>query len=118
MQRVNLYANEKFRKILNEHPELPIVFLANEEANTGDYSLVYCESVHVSIGEILNEETPYDKDTTFTDRDEFEEAIADAICDEDEYKNMSDKEFYEAVEKIAAKYDKYWVDVIEVVVGN
>ena len=42
MQRVDLFANEKFRKILNEHPDLPIVFLATEEANTGDYSLVYC----------------------------------------------------------------------------
>lgn len=32
MQRVDLFANEKFRKILNEHPDLPIVFLATEEA--------------------------------------------------------------------------------------
>ena len=118
MQRVDLFANEKFRKILNEHPDLPIVFLANEDANTGDYSLVYCESVHVSIGEILNEETPYDKDTTFTDRDEFEEAIADAICDEEECREMNDVQFDATVKKIAAQYDKYWADVIEVVVGN
>lgn len=118
MQRVDLFANEKFRKILNEHPDLPVVFLATEEANTGDYSLAYCESVQVIIGEILNEETPYDRGTTFTDRDDFEEAIADAICDEDEYENMSDSEFDEAVEKIAAQYDDKWVKVIEVVVGN
>ena len=118
MQRVDLFANEKFRKILNDHPDLPIVFLANEEANTGDYSLVYCESVQVNIGEILNEETPYDRDTTFTDRDDFFEAIGDAICDQAEYKAMSDKEFDEAIEKIAAQYDQYWVEVIEVVVGN
>lgn len=51
MQRVDLFANEKFRKILNEHPDLPIVFLANEDANMGDYSLMYCESVQVGIGE-------------------------------------------------------------------
>ena len=118
MQRVDLFANEKFRKILNEHPDLPVVFLANEEANTGDYSLVYCESVQVGIGEILNEETPYDRDTTFTDRDDFMEAIGDAICDQEEYKAMSDKEFDEAIEKIAAQYDDKWVEVIEVVVGN
>lgn len=118
MQRVDLFANEKFRKILNEHPDLPIVFLATEEANTGDYSLVYCESVQVGIGEILNEETPYDRDTTFTDRDDFMEAIGDAICDQPEYKTMTDKEFDEAIEKIAAQYDDKWVKVIEVVVGN
>ena len=118
MQRVDLFANEKFRKILNEHPDLPIVFLATEEANTGDYSLVYCESVQVGIGEILNEETPYDRDTTFTDRDDFMEAIGDAICDQPEYKTRTDKEFDEAIEKIAAQYDDKWVKVIEVVVGN
>lgn len=118
MQRVDLFANEKFRKILNERPELPIVFLATEEANTGDYSLVYCESVQVIIGEILNEETPYDRGTTFTDRDDFFEAIWDAICDQEEYKAMTDKEFYEAVKNIAAQYDDKWVEVIEVVVGN
>lgn len=118
MERVDLFSNEKFRKFLNEHPDLPIVFLATEEANTGDYSLVYCESVQVGIGEILNEETPYDKETTFTDRDDFLEAIGDAICDQTEYKAMSDKEFDEAIEKIAAQYDDKWVKVIEVVVGN
>lgn len=118
MQRVDLFANEKFRKILNEHPDLPIVFLANEDANMGDYSLMYCESVQVGIGEILNEETPYDRDTTFTDRVDFFEAIGDAICDQEEYKAMTDKEFDEAIEKIAAQYDQYWVEVIEVVVGN
>lgn len=118
MQRVNLFANEKFRKILNEHPDLPIVFMANEYANAGDYSLEYCEIVQVGIGEILNEETPYDKDATFTDRDDFEETIADAICDEEEYREMNDAQFDATVQKIAAQYDKYWVDVIEVVVGN
>lgn len=118
MQRVDLFANEKFRKILNEHPDLPIVFLANEDANIGDYSLMYCGSVQVGIGEILNEVTPYDKDTTFTDHDDFEETIADAICDEDEYKNMSESEFDEAVKNIAAQYEDKWVEVIEVVVGN
>lgn len=118
MQRVDLFANEKFRKILNEHPDLPIVFLATEDANIGDCYLMYCESVQVSIGEILNEETPYDRDTTFTDRDDFMEAIGDAICDQDEYKAMSVKEFDEAVKNIAAQYDDKWVKVIEVVVGN
>ena len=118
MQRVDLFANEKFRIILNEHPDLPVVFLANEDANIGDYSLMYCESVQVGIGEILNEVTPYDKDTTFTDHDDFEETIADSICDEDEYKSMSDREFDEAVKNIAAQYDDKWAKVIEVVVGN
>ena len=118
MQRVDLFANEKFRKILNEHPDLPVVFLANEDANIGDYSLMYCGYVQVGIGEILNEVTPYDKDTTFTDHDDFEEAIADAICNEDGYKNMRNSEFDEAVKNIAAQYDDKWVKVIEVVVGN
>ena len=36
----------------------------------------------------------------------------------DEYKAMTDKEFDEAIEKIAAQYDDKWVQVIEVVVGN
>ncbi len=31
---------------------------------------------------------------------------------------MSDKEFDEAIEKIADQYDDKWVEVIEVVVGN
>lgn len=110
----------KLRKFIAENPDLPIVVLAGEEANGGDWSWVYCASVDCNITEILDIKTPYDRDDgiVFDDKGDFEEAVADVLEDREECKNMSNTEFDEAVKREAAMYDGCWRKVIAVYVTN
>lgn len=50
----------------------------------------------------------------FTDRDEFEEAIADSLADRD----CTDEEFNALVKKEMAEYDPYWKPCIILNVDN
>ena len=108
------------RKLITENPDLPIVVLADEEANGGDWNWVYCASVDCNITEILDIKTPYDRDDgiVFDDKGDFEEAVADVLADRESFKNMSNTEFDEAVKREAAMYDGCWRKVIAVYVTN
>lgn len=100
----------ELRKFITENPELPIVVLAGDEANSGDYQYAYCSHVECKIGEILDCELPFDDDRIliFCDRDDFRETLGDFLCD------LSDEEFERELEK----YEPYWKKVIEVWVNN
>ena len=52
------------------------------------------------------------------DRGDFEEAIAEHICDCEQYRSMSDKEFVAVVQRMAAEYDGYWEKVIAIYASN
>lgn len=108
------------RKLIAENPDLPIVVLAGEEANGGDWSWVYCASVDCNITEILDIKTPYDRDDgiVFDDKGDFEEAVADVLEDREECKNMTNAEFDETVKRETAMYDRYWRKVIAVYATN
>lgn len=110
----------KLRKLIAENPDLPIVVLAGEEANHGEWGWEYCNDVDCSITEILDIKTPYDRDDgiVFNDKGDFEEAVAYVLEDREECKNMSDAEFDEAVRREMAMYDGCWRKVIAVYVTN
>lgn len=110
----------ELRKLIAENPDLPIVVLASEEANSGEWGWQYCCNVSCEVQEILDVKTPYDREDgiIFHDRGDFEEAIADHKCDLESYKSMSDHEFDEAVRREAAMYDRCWRKVIAVYASN
>lgn len=110
----------ELRKLIAENPDLPIVVLAGEEANRGDWSWQYCNDVDCAITIILDIKTPYDRDDgiIFDDKGDFEEAVADVLEDREECKTMTNIEFDEAVKREAALYDGYWRKVIAVYVSN
>lgn len=110
----------ELRKLIAENPELPIVVLASEEANIGEWCWQYCNNVSCEVQEILDVKTPYDRDDgiIFHDKSDFEEAIADHICDLEQYKSMSDKQFCEVVQRIMAEYNDCWVKVIAIYASN
>ena len=108
----------ELRKLIAENPDLPIVILASEEANPGgEYAWMYCSYVHCEIDFILDTHTPYDGETVFTDKDEFEEAVSDALYDK-ETSDLSDSEFDAMVKAEVAKYEPYWRKVIAVYADN
>lgn len=109
----------ELRKLIAENPDLPIVVLASEEANSGEWGWQYCNNVSCCIKEILDIRTPFDRDDTiFDDRDEFEEAIGDCMYYKEPYKSMTNGEFDAAVHREASMYDGYWKKVIAVYVSN
>lgn len=110
----------ELRKLITENPDLPIVVLADEEANHGEWGWEYCHDVSCAVQKILDVKTPYDREDgiIFHDRGDFEEAIADTLCDREFFKSLSNKEFDEAVAREAAMYDDCWKKVIAIYVSN
>lgn len=106
------------RKLIAENPDLPIVVLASDTANTGDFGWMYCENVSFKIGEVLDCDLPFDSEYVFTDRDEFEEALADYLCDVPEAENLLGAEFDKFVDDELAEYEPYWKKVIEICASN
>ena len=108
----------ELRKLIAENPDLPIVVLAGEKANNGDSYWMYCSFVNAIIEEILYIYDPYDgEDAVFNDKDEFEEAVSDALYDK-ETSDLSDSEFDAMVKAEVAKYEPYWRKVIAVYADN
>lgn len=107
--------SDKLKKLILENPELPIVILANEDSSNADYGWTFCSSISFYIEEILDYDF-YDSDEVFTDRDRFEEVIADNLYDE--YCEKPEEEYEAAIKCEVEKYDPYWKKVIAIYASN
>lgn len=81
------------KNLILENPDLPLIIFAGENANDGDYAY---EQVYASEGEI-KELTLY-KDY-WLDKDGYKEKLSNDLSDEYEYKHLSDKEYFEMIDK-------------------
>ena len=108
--------SDELKKLILENPDLPIVVLAGEEANGGDWYWTYCSSISFDIGEILDCDFYDYDDTVFTDRDRLEEYIGDMLYDE--YCNKSDEEYEAAIKQKLAELEPYWTKVIAIYATN
>ena len=111
-----LFAAQDVRKLMMENPDLPVCFLATEEANTGDYNTMFCTSVHAEIGEILDCQQDIKDEIIFTDRDHFEDELYCMLDYSDDFDSEEalDTEF----KRLVAEYEPYWRKCILVTVGN
>ena len=108
--------SDELKKLILENPDLPIVVLAGEEANGGDYYWMFYSSISFHIDEILDcDFLDYD-DTVFCDRDRLEEYIEDMLYDE--YHDKSDEEYDEAIKSKLAELEPYWTKVIAIYATN
>jgi hypothetical protein len=73
-----------------------------------------CSYVKAYKGEYLDCSQSVNDCMCFTDRDEFEEAVADSLAD----RNCTDEEFDALVKKEMAEYDPYWKPCIILNVDN
>lgn len=110
----------ELRKLMLDNPDLPIVVLAGDEANHGDWCWEYCNRVSCCIAEILDVHTPYDSEDgiVFSDKDDFREAVAEELGDKGICIAMSDAEFDAAVEREVKMYDGCWKKVIAIYADN
>lgn len=113
-----LHTGDKIRKILLEHPDLPLLVFAGDECNSGDYSYMSCTLVTAEVGEFLDCQQDVEPERCYNDRGDFEEALADRLYYSDEAKGKTDEEFDALVKEKMAEYDPYWKPCIILWVNN
>lgn len=110
--------NAELKKLIIENPNLPLLIFVTEDANSGEWS-VELASCGCSKGIVLDATKdcwlPRD-DRIYTDASDLEEDIRNALDDEDEYKSLSDKEFYSVVAEKVKALEPYWKECIIVTV--
>lgn len=106
---------DELKKLIAEHPDYPIVVLCNYEVCADDsYYWWYAPDLHFSIGEILDCKQDINDERVYTDRDDFEEDLADRLSDSGHYDEITDEEFDAIVKAELAKYEPYWKKVIQI----
>lgn len=106
---------DELKQLISEHPDYPIVVLVGTEVVADDsYGWWYAPEIRFSIGEILDCEQDINDEKVYTDRDEFEEDLADILGDSGDYDETTDEEFDAIVKAELAKYEPYWKKVIQI----
>lgn len=106
---------DELKKLIAEHPDYPIVVMvANEVVADDFYGWWYAPSLSFSIGEILDCEQKVNDEKVYTDRDDFEEDLADILGDSGDYDETTDEEFDKIVQEELKKYEPYWKKVIQI----
>jgi len=113
-----LHSADELKQLIVENPDLPIVVFAGENANIGDYSYMSCSHVSVKKGEFLDCEQQIDDCKCYTDRDDFEEDVADVLAGEEQYRDLPYDEFNSIVERTVNEYDDFWKPCILLLVDN
>ena len=99
----------ELRKLIIENPDLPLIVFAGEEAWSGDYCYSQSLDVRARIdtlglyGDIWMEE------------DDYRDKLVDDLCDEEEYRDLSDEEYYKMIDQKIAETE--FVKAIVVYVG-
>lgn len=108
--------NEKFLKLVQENPDLPIKTYISGECCGDDMwyvgEIYDCEVSELALYEpYYSEERYYEKD----DIDDIIDDIYERLCDEEQYSNLSDKELNEICKQKAEELD--WQKCIVLYVG-
>ena len=114
---------EKLKKLIEEHPDYPIVVLAGEDANSGDYYWMFCSDVSFNVGEILDCQAPYYDEAVCCDREYFEDKMSDWLFDKllddgIDAQHMPDEDFDKLLQEEIKKYEPYWKKVIVIWATN
>ena len=110
-------STDKLKKLIAKYPDYPIVILAGDCANSGDYSWMYCCDITFDIAEILDCETPFGDDIVATERYDFNERLEEWLWDE-LGGDMEENEFQKVLKKEKEKYEPYWKKVIAIYATN
>lgn len=108
--------SDELRKLILENPDLPIVVLAGDEANNGEYIWMFCSYIRFCIEEILDCDYVASDDTVYTDRDALEDDIADDLYDE--YSDKPQEEYEAAIQQRLAELEPFWTKVIAIYATN
>lgn len=82
----------KLKELILENPELPILVMANEcDCDFDEFSSIALNVKECSVEEL------YLYDNKYVDAEDLEDLLRDNLADLDEFKNLDDRNFDEAV---------------------
>lgn len=113
-----LHSADELKQLIVEKPDLPIVVFAGENANIGDYSYMSCSYIKAYKGEFLDCAQTVNDCMCYTDRDNFEEDVANILAGEEQYRDLPFDEFNALVERTVNEYDDFWKPCILLYVDN
>lgn len=102
--------NEELRKLIESNPDLPLVFLVGYDDMYEDYGYTVFQSSDCFVSEVY-----FDGDHYSAHEEDIIEDYRDKLCDKEEYKDLSDDEYDEAVKKyINENIEHYKAIVVEI----
>lgn len=113
-----LHSADELKQLIVENSDLPILVFAGDNANIGDYSYTSCSYIKAYKGEFLDCAQTVNDCMCYTDRDDFEEDVANVLAGEERYRDLSDDEFNALVERTVNEYDDFWKPCIILHVDN
>ena len=106
---------KELKQLIIENPDLPLIFFATDEANSGEYSSELADA-RAHKGIVLNC-TGIQEDHIYTDEDDLESDISDMLFDEHGH-DWSDEEYEAAITEKMKEYEPYWVNAIIITVDD
>ena len=93
----SLNDTSNLRNLILENPDLPLIIFCGEESWDGNLSYTQADA---SKGEI---QTLTLYEDVWVDEDDYREKLADDLCNEEEYKDLSDEEYYQMIDHKVAE---------------
>lgn len=107
---INKNNKEELVKLIQENPNLPLVFFAYNDDFIPDYGGTVFEKYYCYIAEIYIDEQG--DNTYYDDIDDVLELWRDRLCDEDEYKDLSDEEYNKEIEKYIEEHVVHYEAIV------
>lgn len=129
---------KNLRKILNDNPDLPVIFMADGNAYSGRYSIIdmgleytSCTPAAMKLGRFYNGELPssekFANKGIYTDINKFREDMSDYLEENwrengydfpPEHQEKYIKNINRAIDEDLRHYDQYWQDCIIIYLSN
>lgn len=90
-----LHSADALKQFIAENSDLPILVFG-------------CSHVSVEKGEFLDCEQKIDDCKCYTDRDDFEDDVANLLASQSQYRNLPYYEFNTLVKQTVNEYDDFW----------
>lgn len=110
--------NTELKKLILENPELPLLFLASEEANSGNYGYeLAIARFHKGICLDCPKNMPIpNAEIIYTDKEDFECELRGWLYEK--YFNLSNDEFDAVISSRMEEYEPYWKECIIITVDS
>lgn len=83
----------ELKKLILENQDLPLLIFCGEYCNNGYYGYMQADVNSVSVQEL----TLYGE--LWLEKEDYEDMLSNDLCDEEEYENLSDKEYVEMIKQ-------------------
>lgn len=97
------------RNLILENPKLPLLIFCGEDSWNDEYPYEQAEVSSVGISEL----TLYND--RWMDKEDYEDILSDDLCDKEEYKDLSDKEYNKMIRQKIAETE--FIKAIVIYVG-